>query len=221
MSGRIKASRGMARYGTAMPGTGFQGDPGLFGFLGKAIKGIGSQLVGRAASFVPGGSFVTGFARTAAAKIFGSKRPSKGFGASSREWRRIQSGQLDPGDIGRLRVEAQRRSLTARAVGLPPVTMSNLPVLRGAPANQVFQAGGTAATGMTLACPVGYHPNKSEYWVTSSQGTPSLVSVGERCVKNRKRNPLNPRAYDRAISRVKSAKNFARKLGRITIRETC
>jgi len=212
MSGRIKAARGMARYGTAMPGTGFQGDPGLFGFLGKAVKG----LAGAALGSIPGGSFATGFARTAAAKIFGSKRPSKGFGSSSREWRRIQSAQLDPGDIARITRAGQRLGT------LPvPAVLKAPRGFRGAQQTMPFQAGGSAATGMTLACPQGYHPNKSEYYVTSSQGTPSLVSVGERCVKNRKRNPLNPRALDRSISRIKSAKNVARKLGRITIRETC
>lgn len=59
-----------------------------------------------------------------------------------------------------------------------------------------------------LACPSGYHPNKSSYWL--QDGT--YVEKGTRCVKNRRRNPMNPRALDRALSRLNSAKKVQNKL---------
>jgi len=56
--------------GRAMPGTGFRGDPGLFGFLGKVgrkIAGAGLGIVSRAG--IPGISGVAGFAGS----LFGRK----------------------------------------------------------------------------------------------------------------------------------------------------
>lgn len=67
--------------------------------------------------------------------------------------------------------------------------------------------------------PGGYHWNKSGYFV---KGPPSgYVPEGTKLVKNRRRNPLNPRALDRAMGRITSAKRASSKLGRITIRKTC
>jgi len=224
MSGRIKAARGMSQ-GRAMPGTGYLGDPGLFGFLGKVVKKIASPAL----SFLPGGSMITGFAQTAAAKIFGSKRPSRGFGSASKEWQRIQSGQLQAGDLGRLRQAGQR--LGTFPLGPGPAQLGGRGGFPGMPQavpypGQAVKSSGTAAARAAaaangLACPAGYHPNTSEYAVRSPMGTLGMVAVGSRCVKNRRRNPLNPRAFDRAFSRIKSAKNFSKTLGRITIREKC
>ncbi|GAG96208.1 unnamed protein product, partial [marine sediment metagenome] len=41
----------------------------------------------------------------------------------------------------------------------------------------------------------------------------------EKQVKNRRRNPLNPRALDRSLSRITSAKRASKKLSRVTIRK--
>lgn len=67
----------------------------------------------------------------------------------------------------------------------------------------------------TGACPVGHHLNKSDYFL--SDGTP--VPKGSVCVKNRRRNPLNPRAADRAIGRLESAKKAVKRLNRVSIRK--
>jgi len=64
------------------------------------------------------------------------------------------------------------------------------------------------AAGYELACPSGYHPNKSDYFLRDG----TFVAKGSRCVKNRRRNPFNPRAADRAYSRMKSAKRAADKI---------
>lgn len=65
--------------------------------------------------------------------------------------------------------------------------------------------------------PKGMRLNKSSYFL--KDGT--FVPAGTRFVKVRRRNPLNPRALDRAISRVESAKKASRKLSRITVRKKC
>lgn len=64
----------------------------------------------------------------------------------------------------------------------------------------------------TLACPKGYRPNKTEYFL--KDGT--FVPKGSRCVKVRTRNAMNPRALSRAISRVNMGKRWQAKLAEIS-----
>jgi hypothetical protein len=64
-------------------------------------------------------------------------------------------------------------------------------------------------TGLGSGCMAGFHPNKSGYF-TMSEG---YVAPGTKCVRNRRRNPLNPRALDRAESRIAGAGNAIRSLG--------
>lgn len=54
--------------------------------------------------------------------------------------------------------------------------------------------------------PSGYHPNKSGYWKNQSGMLPgaSWVEPGSILVRNRKRNPFNPKAASRAMSRLAS-----------------
>ena len=68
-----------------------------------------------------------------------------------------------------------------------------------------------------LACPQGFHPNKSSYYMRSGE----FIAKGSKCVPSRRRNPANARANDRAIGRIESAKKMAARLGRITIRKEC
>jgi len=49
-----------------------------------------------------------------------------------------------------------------------------------------------------MGCPSGSHPNRSSY-MTMSDG---FVEKGTKCVPNRRRNPLNPRAARRSMSRL-------------------
>lgn len=64
--------------------------------------------------------------------------------------------------------------------------------------------GGCPGLGVTdrLVCPGGCHANKSDYFLRSG----AFVPKGSRCVRNRRRNPLNPRAMDRAAGRLRAAK---------------
>jgi len=218
MSGRIKAARagysGDANYRRSMPGTGYAGDPGLFGFVGKLIKGG----VGAAAALATGGGVsgaVGAFRRSLAS----------GRGVSRRQQRAIQQRLQG-------RVPMQEQRAYSPGGGLPirpslgdvviqqPFGGINVPQKgsRGAP---IAGRGTAIMAGAGGSCPTGYKPNKTGYWITSPQGTPSYVSPGERCVKIRKRNPLNPRAWDRAYGRLKSSKRWQKKIAAVTFREKC
>ena len=97
---------------------------------------------------------------------------------------------------------------------VPPSFPRGVPLPGRGPVFERMIPGGE--TGLGLGCPVGFHPNKSGHW--TSQG---FVPKGSICVRNRRRNPLNPRALDRAMSRITSAKKASQKLSRITIRKKC
>ncbi len=56
-------------------------------------------------------------------------------------------------------------------------------------------------------CP-GYHANKSGHWTASG-----YVPKGSKWVKNRRMNPLNPRAARRSIRRLQGTAAFARAMG--------
>ena len=73
--------------------------------------------------------------------------------------------------------------------------------------NTGFQPGGQA--------PSGFHLNKTSYFL--KDGT--FVPKGTKWVKNRRRNPLNPKAASRAISRLESAKKATKRINRVTIRK--
>lgn len=93
------------------------------------------------------------------------------------------------------------------------------------PFGTVGSAGATAyyspqgqPAGPTEKCALqGYHLNKSRYAVVNG-GDPYVVEAGTKCVKNRRRNALNPRALNRAVSRVAAAKKYAKMLDRIEIK---
>ncbi len=69
--------------------------------------------------------------------------------------------------------------------------------------------------GTKLACVSGHHPNKSDYFLRSGE----FVAAGTRCVRNRRRNSMNPRALDRAIGRVDGAKKIQHTLSHITTKK--
>lgn len=214
MSGAIKAARagysGDPNYRRSMPGTGYAGDPGLFGFLGKVARGA----LGIATEFVPGPAGA--IARRGFRSVFGQKKPSRV---------QRQLAQQFPATPAVARPGPMRKQRLATAAGRPRG-------IRGIKRDETsyaieYQPGGRRAPGEVIeagpggACPAGYKPNKTGYWVTSPLGTPSYVEPGERCVKARRRNPLNPRAWDRAYSRLKSAKRWQKKMAGVVFRETC
>jgi len=118
----------------------------------------------------------------------------------------------DPGAsirVGRTKVQ------TGGGAGMINVTRSGSrpgtgPVLKMTPSQDFQQAPPQGSVG-------GMRLNKSDYFLRDG----TFVPRGSRWVKSRRRNPLNPRALDRAIGRISSAKKAAGRLGKITIRKSC
>lgn len=73
-------------------------------------------------------------------------------------------------------------------------------------------------TEVKLCCPGGMHANKADYFVKRRDangnfvGGHDFVAEGSRCVANRRRNPLNPRALSRAMARTDSAVSIVDRL---------
>lgn len=104
-----------------------------------------------------------------------------------------------------------------------PMQMPQQPTAGIRGAVERFLPGGE--TGMetvpTVGAPAGYHVNKTEYWVKDKDGNWTFVPKESRWVKNRRRNPLNPRAASKAIGRLESLKRATARFSRITIRKKC
>lgn len=167
----------------------YRGDPGLGGFLKKVGKG----LVGGAVGLVTGGP-AGAVAGAAMAVRGGTATPSRNVATAG-----LVGGPMPGGPQEGFRI--------------PFPGPSDLRVRPGAilPGGDPFvmREGGTMVqAGMKLACPSGYRPNKTSYFL--KDGT--FIPAGSKCVKARRRNPLNPRALDRALGRLNSAKRFQAKL---------
>jgi len=214
MSLSIKQSRA-AFEGDA--DAGLMGDPGIFGFVGKVAK----KAVGVGISILPGP--IGGIARAGRAALRGRGAPAgvgrqvdtisprrsrPGVGVRIPRFRTPFSGGRSFGGGG------GGRSLDIRGPGGIGVTLEE-----GAPVGTAVVEGSMGQP--VPACPQGMRPNKSDYFRRSPAGGVVFIRKGTVCVSTRRRNALNPRALDRAIGRVVSAKKAAKKLGTITVRKTC
>lgn len=169
-----------------------QGDPGLFGGLIGGFKGFGG-------SFLSGGNPFAGAASGAVAGFRGAPSLSTVPPPISVAMGRPPSGRPQgprgarviptPGIVGRI-----QRFLPGGATGL--------------------EMAGAAATGTDMVpfIPKGFHPNKSAYFLRDG----TFVAKGSKFVKNRRRNPLNPRALRRAIGRIDAGKIWQGKLHEIS-----
>jgi len=119
-------------------------------------------------------------------------------------------------------------AITGLANALDPVKRQQAPLLnpmfQQAPvvpkpgvmgAVERFLPGGETGYQPAGPAPSGYHWNKADYFLRDG----TFVAKGTKLVKNRRRNPANSKATNRAISRVASAKKHAQTLSRITIRK--
>ncbi len=188
MSMALKVSKANAGANFSSLGSGqFVGDPGLFGFIGKAIK--------TAAGFIPGpiGTVARSFfpTRPTAPPVFQGP-PVSLAGPSFPTFPR--TGGFFPQNV-------------PQEAGTP----SGQPTAGGGPAR--FFPGGE--TGLGTGCASGFHPNKTAYFTKAG-----FVAKGSKCVKNRRRNPLNPRAASRAIGRLESASKATRRITKLTERKT-
>jgi hypothetical protein len=182
-----------AKYQGDWARRGRMGDPGLFSFIGKAVKSVGKA--------------VGGVVKGAVGGLLGGGPVGMVLGGVS-------------GIAGRTSVGAAK---LGRSVGspVPGVGGGGFQMGGGVSAGGFsmgggISAGGGAAPGTALACLTGHHVNRSGYYAHGG-----YVPAGTACVKNRRMNPLNPRALSRAMRRITSAKRAASVLNRITIRSGC
>lgn len=94
----------------------------------------------------------------------------------------------------------------------PGVTRPRQPSRLARAAQRAVPGGKTGLETVQIACPKGYRPNKSDYFL--KDGT--LVAAGSKCVKYRRKNPMNARALSRAISRIDGGKRFQNILSEIS-----
>jgi len=215
----------------------YTGDPGLFDFFkGVAKTGLGI------AGMLPG---VGGVARTASRFMFPPAPGTTTYAQMPTMSVMPQFPTAGPGGISGLgsksvammRDECKRQGITEwfkcgnerhSGRGYPGYIeygfgQQQVPAPGIIAATQRFFPGGE--TGMMdpamqagKPCPVaGYHWNKSGYFLLTGE----YVSPGTKMVKNRRRNPANPRATSNAISRIKGAKRYAKSLSSISIRKKC
>jgi hypothetical protein len=186
-----------------------RGDPGFFSFLGGLAK-----TVGKVAGFIPG----VGTAISAATSLVGNVLDAAGGGgAPSAPPNKIQR------QLGR------KPSFSLQRYGSPSLPPSVSMAKGGAAFDSIgnvtqagFGGGGQATdptTGQLVprggrSAPVetsnirGHHLNRSAY--TLKDGT--HVEKGTKLVTNRRRNPGNPRALHRAVSRMASFQHMARRV---------
>lgn len=171
------------------------GDPGLFSFLGKAAGAV----LGVAGNVLPGplGGIAKIGSQLLAPKPISVAKATTGM----RPGGVMVSGVAQP----LFQPVGQAPFSTAR---IAPSPIPMLPVTPTS-ANSGRVTGALVGAGAGTPCTSGYHYNKTEYY-TKRYG---VVSKGSVCVKNRRRNPLNPRALSRAMSRIKSAQKAVRCLG--------
>lgn len=181
-----------ASQGGGMPGE-YMGDPGLFGGLAGALRGaIRGGLAGATGGILGGRA---GAMRTR------EERARMGVPTMGVPM------QLAPRGRGPGRTRQQERAGVGgrKRGGVTGAVQRFLP------------GGETGYEIAQVACPSGFHANKTDYFLRDG----TFVPKGSKCVRNRRRNPLNPRAASRAISRIKSAKNAAKMLSNVTIRKKC
>lgn len=188
MSASIKAARASVQ-GRSSPGVP-RGDPGIFSGLLSAFKGGFKGLAGGPVGIAAG--VVSGF--------------KQGFGKAP-----VVSGVT--GAAGLLPPLPAPISM-ATLQQVPQVVVPK-PGIRGA--IERFLPGGETGLIVDPALtggvgPKGFHLNKSSYFL--KDGT--FIAKNSLWVKNRRRNPLNPRALRNAIGRVDAGKIWQGKLNEIT-----
>ncbi len=167
----------------------FRGDPGLFGFIGKTI----GRVAGIAGKFLPGpvGAIAGAVAGTIAGRGAGAV-PIPPF----QDVRPIGGPRIMP-TLFQERVPAR--------IPTPGV---------GGALERFFPGGKSGFEPAAMLAPSGHHLNKSDYFLRDG----TFVPAGTRLVKNRRRNPNNPRANSRALSRITSAKKAQKALDSVTIK---
>jgi hypothetical protein len=201
--------------------SGYQGDPGLFGFIGKALGGIGRVALGAAGGLLSGGPVgaIAGGLRA----VIPSPRPpvliaSQPGGAG-------RGVVMTAANIPMVSSRPGTGLIAQAGIGTTIANRMPVPGIPMLPVGQPFGERGNTTQGMGVsgplvggpsgaACERGYHRNKTGYF-TQRYG---WIAPGAVCVRNRRRNPLNARALSRSLARITSAKKATAFLGRVSIR---
>jgi hypothetical protein len=197
----------------------YRGDPGLFGdigkFIGGAVKGgiggllTGNPLAGLAGAVGGGVRAVSGAGKpinpsilTAGNLVAGGRPPAPQIAIDSARVSGVQVGGPNGVLIG-------SRTIFP-SMPQPPQLFPGGPMAPMAPPSQ-----------QGISCPprpkcTGYHLNKTSYFRKGGPCSPypegGYVEKGSTWVRNRRRNPLNPRAASRAMARLTSAKRATRSI---------
>lgn len=187
------------------------GDPGLFSVLGKVVGGIANVATG-------------GLARTAydAAKgilASGKRTGAAGTGMQLSTFRPqitpVRTQPLMPQAVampGGAVIRADSVKVTGTSIGFGAYQRGEATIYGPAVGQPGKPTGTCLLPGKNGGPPRlrATHANKSSYFL--KDGT--RVEAGTRCVANRRRNPLNPRALSRAMSRVQGAQKAIKSLVR-------
>ena len=189
MSMAIKVAKAQAGVPSAID---FRGDPGLFGFIGKTI----GKVAGIAGKFLPGpvGAIAGTIAGTIAGRGAGQVPTSLPVARDAFTISRLQQQQRCP--PGSTMILGKCVNIGGAFPGGDPLFPARV-----------------AANGAMVA-PSGFHLNKSDYFLRDG----TFIPAGTRLVKNRRRNPNNPRANSRALARITSAKKAQKALESVTIK---
>lgn len=95
----------------------------------------------------------------------------------------------------------------------PPTVFEPTPGI-GGKLERLFPGGKSGFQEVSAEPPKGFHRNKAAYFL--KDGT--FVPKGSRFVKDRRRNPLNPKAASAAISRLESSQKAIRRIDRVKIK---
>lgn len=172
----------------------YRGDPGLFSFVGKALGGV----AGLVSKVVPGPiGAIAGLANRVLAGNGKPVNPSIARAAPVTAINVASSGMFAP---------APQLPQQGNQYGLVNIQRPQLPM--APPGGNTTQGGFGGQQSTQVACQSGYHRNKGGYY-SQRYG---WVAAGSVCVKNRRRNPLNPRAASRAMSRLTSARKATRSI---------
>ena len=192
MSAQMKMARMNGSYGSGRARA--MGDPGLFGRLAGAVGGfLTGGPAGAIAGFAAPGTGRQAPPQPAAYPVYSSSlgRYVTPAGTSASQW-----GIANPQQRGSFKLNLNPMFGGAPGMGFTAPGIGRL---------SIGESASMPATGMQ---PKGYHANKSSYWL--NDGT--YVPKGSRWVKNRHRNPLNPRALRRAVGRIDAGKIWQSKL---------